>query len=291
MQLFEEFVNLMDDVWEIYLKLFKLESEGKINDIYFLSQIEELKQKMNLEDLTFNKVVMSSEYDMVKSVLLKDNNHMFKRFREYLSLYGYVDDEIEDEKKLDVETKKLYRACAKSIYLVYLSLMQEYIDTVDNMELRDRMLLLKYLSAFQNLGIGNVLMEYNFQISRVNYVDLYLKAELIKLKDADSFDTILDANMSIIKEMMIQLFSVTDDKYQDVNILVAVKNIEFMIMACLLLINDSDYEWVKDVIFGLVYELSNNENNKACDIIDNIIESRSVYKSRVRKISLRPLEG
>ena len=68
------------------------------------------------------------------------------------------------------------------------------------------------------------------------------------------------------------------------------KNIEFMISACLLLINDSYFEYMQDEIFLLMDELSNDNNTRAFDIIDRVLESRNNDKSRVMKLSLRPID-
>ena len=157
-------------------------------------------------------------------------------------------------------------------------------------ELRERMLSLKYYNAFTKLDIGKLLIEYDFQIPRENYVDLYFVADIVKMEDADGFDTILDAHLSVITEMIKQLFNIDDERYKDDNVVVVSKNIEFMIMACLALLSESDYEFIKDNIFELINELSNDTNNRASEAIENILDSRMSYRSRVRKISLRPID-
>lgn len=292
MMLMDDLMNLMDEINEIYLKLFRLELLGEINSSYFISLVGDLKKLMVHEETSFKKFIKSSEYEIVKEWLLNNNSNIAKRFREYVSLYECFDgmSEIEEVNKSTSEISKLYRACSRNIFLVYLSFVQEYIDTVKDNELREKMLSLKYYNAFKNLDIGNLLIEYSFSVPRVNYIDLYLTAEFIKMDDADSFDTILDANLSVITEMMKQLFEIDDIQYQDDNVLVAAKNIEFMIMACFALLSESDYEFIKDRIFDIMNENSNSNNSKASDIIDNILDSRAIYKGRVRKISLRPIE-
>ena len=62
------------------------------------------------------------------------------------------------------------------------------------------------------------MIEYDFQVPRYIYVDLYFVADIVKMEDANSFDTILDAHFSVVTEMIQQLFSVTDEQYKDNNV-------------------------------------------------------------------------
>ena len=65
---------------------------------------------------------------------------------------------------------------------------------------------------------------------------------------------------------------------------------EFMIRACLSIINDNEYEYVRDSIFLLMDEFSNDNNNIAFDIVDKIMDERNDGKCRVIKLSLKPIE-
>ena len=106
----------------------------------------------------------------------------------------------------------------------------------------------------------------------------------------DSYDIILDGNKDVIMGMLEQLFKVTDKAYNDYNVIAASKGIEFMIRACFAILSESEYETIKDDVFNKIYELSNDENNRALEIVDEILEGRIKDKVRVRKISLRPIE-
>ena len=113
---------------------------------------------------------------------------------------------------------------------------------------------------------------------------------MVNLKSMDAYDIILDGNKDVILEMVEQLFNIDDKAYNDQNVVAASKGIEFLIRACFAMHSDSEYERIKDFIFDKIDELSNSKNNRAYDIIDNIIENRRVDRARVRKISLRPIE-
>ena len=157
--------------------------------------------------------------------------------------------------------------------------------------MREKLLSLKYYDAFIRLDIGQILINNDFSISKTNYVDLYLVADMLRMSEDISYEVIADAHISVIKLMMIELFSVTDDKYEDYDVVVASKNIEFMIRACLSLVNDNAFDYMQDEIFLLMDELSNDNNTRAFDIIDRVLESRNSDKSRIMKLSLRPIDG
>ena len=84
----------------------------------------------------------------------------------------------------------------------------------------------------------------DFYISKTNYVDLYLVADMLRMKEDISYEMIADAHATALKEMIRELFSITDDKYNDYDVVVASKNIEFMIRACLSLINDDYFDYI-----------------------------------------------
>ena len=91
---------------------------------------------------------------------------------------------------MTINLNKLSSVCIKNIFLIYLSFFQEYVDSVENWELKDKLLNLKYYEAFTKLEIGNLLIEHKFHVSRENYVDLYLIADILKIGDMDSYDII-----------------------------------------------------------------------------------------------------
>ena len=72
--------------------------------------------------------------------------------------------------------------------------------------------------------------------------------------------------------------------------MVASKNMEFMIRACLSLINNNNFEYMKDEIYLLIDELSNDNNDMAFDIIDRVLETRKNDKCRIMMLSLRPID-
>lgn len=245
-----------------------------------------------IEDALFNKLVVSSEYQSIKDAVMDSKGSVFSRFRDYISRYESNCKEyyIDEEKKVKSDIKKLYDACSKNIYLVYLSYLQDYIDTTDNVFMREKLICLKYYDAFIRLDIGEILINNDFYIPKYNYVDLYLIADMLNFKENISYDIIADAYITVFKEMMVELFSITDDMYNNYDIVVASKNIEFMFRTCLSLINDSNFLYMQDEIFLLMDELSNDNNTRAFDIIDRVLESRNCDKSRVMKLSLRPID-
>lgn len=287
----EKLLNLMEEINNIYMSLYKLECLGDRENSYFFRLVNELKNKLVEEENLFNIFVNSSDYLIIKEFLSDENSPVFKRIKNYISKYeNKMKDYNKDDDKMMCEVRKLYNSCTKNIFLVYLSYLQEYIDTTNDKVMREKLLSLKYYDAFIRLDIGELLINNDFYIAKTNYVDLYLIVDMLCMKKEISYDMIDDANLEAIKEMIIQLFSITDDKYKDYDMVVASKNIEFMLRACLSLIGANNFEYMKDDIFLLMDELSNDNNGIAFDIIDRVLETRVSDKSRIMMLSLRPID-
>ena len=285
MKIFDNLLNIMDDINEIYIKMFKLESLRETDGNYFKTLISDLKTLLSLEQEEFEKFVNSYEYLVVKDWISKDGSTVAARLREYVSLSDGKNDKDDIGAK---KIKKLYETCLQDVFLIYLSFVQEYIDTMDDVASREKMISLKYYNCFKNLDMQNLLIQYNFCVPKENYVSSYLVADFVKVEDVDNSEILLDAKFSVLMDLIQQLFKVRDVQYNDPNVSVAAKNIEFMIMACFSMINEDDYECIRDNIFDTINSCSNTENDKASDIMDVILDSRNSYKSRVRKISLNP---
>ena len=291
MDIFNDLVNIMFEIDNIYLKLCRLELLGELNSNYFFELVGALKIALIKEEELFSQFVKTLEFGFVKEEIVNESGSIFSRFKDYIKLYDTVNMELDDmeQEELAAKLRKIYESCSKNIFLIYLSFLQEYIDTTDNVEMKERMLNLKYYNAFTKLIIGQILIENDFRVSKNNYVDLYLVADLTKIdSDVDSYDVILDGNINVINEMLKQLFSIDDKRYNDLNVIAASKGIEFMIRACFSLLSNNEYESIKDDIFVAIDELSNNKNNRAGEIVNSIIESRTVDRCRVRKVSLKP---
>ena len=293
MNIFIDLINLMEEINNVYLTLYKLECLGDRENSYFFNKVNELKKMLVIEEDLFNKLVSTSEYSSIKDAVMESKGPVFSRIKDYISRYEHYNEEIyvDEEKKFKSNIKKLYDACSRNIFLVYLSYLQEYIDTTNNVLMREKLLSLKYYDAFVRLEIGKILINNDFNISKSNYVDLYLVADMLRMKEDISYEMIADAHATALKEMIRELFSITDDKYNDYDVVVASKNIEFMIRACLSLINDDYFDYMQDEMLLLIDELSNDNNTKAFDIIDMVLESRNKDKSRIMKLSLRPIDG
>lgn len=292
MDIFKELLNVMEEINDIYIKLYKLELTGELNTSYFFELVSELKKLLVKEEDLFNQLVKSSDYEYIKEHIINEKGPTFSRINDYIKLYESVNMEVDnsEQKELTNKLRRIYGACSKNVFLVYLSIYQDYIDNILDLEIKERLLSLKYYNAFTKLIIGQLLIENDFKVARENYVDLYLVADMVNIEDMDSYDIILDGNKDVIMGMLEQLFKVTDKAYNDYNVIAASKGIEFMIRACFAILSESEYETIKDDVFNKIYELSNDENNRALEIVDEILEGRIKDKVRVRKISLRPIE-
>lgn len=288
-------LKVMEDINTIYLSLFSFEKFNDRENGYFFELVNDLKVFLIKEENIFNDLVDKLGLSYVKEVLVDEKGPISNRIKSCISRYEDKNtkdtDEFNDDEKMVCDVRMLYKTCTRNIFLVYLSYLQEYIDTTEDKVMREKLLNLKYYDAFIKLEIGEILINNDFYIGKTNYVDLYLVADLLRMKNNITYEMIADAHWSALKEMITQLFSIDDDKYSDYNIVVASKNVEFMIRACLSIINDKEFDYIQDEIFLLIDELSTDDNEMAFNIMDRVLEERNRDKCRVMKISLRPINN
>lgn len=292
MKIFSDLLALMEEIDGLYIKLYKLECLGEINSGYFFDVVTVLKNKIDRERQLFDEFVNCSDYSEIKEYLEDEKGPVFLRFKEYIKLYDElnIDADNEEERMLTLGFRTLYKSCYKNLFLLYFSLFQEYIETIDYPLLKERMLALKYYHAFTKLDLGEILIENDFHVARENYIDLYLVVDSVKIGEYDNYAILLESQLEVILDMLKQFLTISDEQYKDYNMIAASKGIEFLIRACLSMLSTKDYENIKDNIFMVIDELSNDKNTKVVDIVENILENRMLDKARVRKLSFRPLE-
>ena len=168
MDIFKELLNVMEEINDIYIKLYKLELMGELNTSYFFELVSELKKLLVKEEDLFNQLVKSSDYEYIKEHIINEKGPTFSRINDYIKLYESVNMEVDnsEQKELTNKLRRIYGACSKNVFLVYLSIYQDYIDNILDLEIKERLLSLKYYNAFTKLIIGQLLIENDFKVAR-----------------------------------------------------------------------------------------------------------------------------
>ena len=298
MENIQELLVLYYEINNIYKELYKLEVSFKRDSVEFLELVELLKERIEQENGLFNRFYNEFNYDYSYEVM-DDGTPVTKRLIDYMNFYEALDvpfyegDNIEDvmkEKIDDMKYAKLYKSCSRNVFLVYLSFLQESVDLAISSSLREKILSFKYYNAFINHDVEGCLIDSNFEVASVNYVNLYFCAETLGL-DINMCDSIiLDCYKDTVEVTINQLLSLSDMDYNDENNKAMSINNQSMLRAALSLMSKTDYEKNKVWIFGLINSLVSEKNHISLNIINSIINGMNKDKGRVRKISLRILE-
>lgn len=292
MDIFNDIIMLYYEMNNIYLELYKLELEGNKESEFFLQLVDILKAKIKEEERLFELFYDSDQYDMVCEYVSKEENPLFMRFLDRVKIYEAFNIDIDEEdmaeevaeKEKLMKVSRMYSACNRNIFLIYLSFFQERIDSVDPV-MREKLLSLKYYNSFTKIDMENSLIECNFDVAMENYVDLYLMSDMIKLERKLCAEIILDCCLSTIMNMVVILLSISDDDRNDYDKRALSINCQSLFRACMALLDDKEYRKVENTIYEKVKELRNKENSVSVDIIDWLIGKRRQDKTRVRKIS------
>ena len=297
MEYINKILELYYEINSIYKRLYELELNEKKDSIEFLELVNVLKERIEKEKELFDLFYNNLDENLSCSVL-DDGEPFAKRINDYMSFYEtlnipiYEDDseEIIIDKRYDMQYAKLYKSCSRNIFLVYLSFLQEYIDMDDFNSLRSNMLSFKYYNSFINHDVEECLMDSNFQVSKVNYVNLYFVAETLGIDINMCDKVILDCFKDTVEVTVNQILSINDSDYSDNNKKAISINNQSMLRAGLSLMSKSDYDKNKDWIFDLINNLTNDNNSMVVNIINSIVNNMNKDKGRVRKISLRPFK-
>lgn len=297
MEYINKILELYYEINSIYKRLYELELNGKKDSIEFLELVNVLKERIEKEKELFDLFYNNLDENLSCSVL-DDGEPFAKRINDYMSFYETLnipiyEDDSEDviiDKRYDMQCAKLYKSCSRNIFLVYLSFLQEYIDMDNFNSLRSNMLSFKYYNSFINHDVEECLMDSNFEVAKVNYVNLYFVAETLGIDINMCDKVILDCFKDTVEVTVNQILSINDSDYSDNNKKAISINNQSMLRAGLSLMSKSDYDKNKDWIFDLINNLTNDNNSMGVNIINSIINNMNKDKGRVRKISLRPFK-
>lgn len=282
----DELFNLYEEINRIYIRLSKMDIDGKNNSKDYLTLIEKLKEKTIYEKVLINKFYLNNKKEFENFAISSQDcvGDVYDRFNNYLDLYCKYDLCVDD---IDRKIEEVYNTCTRNIFLVYLSFLQENMEL--SLENKSKLLWYKYQKAFINHQIEKCLIDNNFNISKINYVDSYWVGDLSGLAQGIVDTVIRDCYNDMINLIVMELMLIEDSNYEKDYEKFRSINSQCMLKACLALINSGDYEEIKNNINSKMELFFNGKNTISLGIIMSILKERMEYRTRVRFISKRPL--
>ena len=280
----EDILMLYYEINNIYLELYRMELFNDKNSNMFLELINLLCEKINEEKESFSKLsdnINGKEYESLCRLDEVVDNPFTKRIVDYMRFYFDMDDS---------DYAKLYVACTRNVYLVYLSFLQECIDDMDMIDLRKGILSYKYYNSFicHDVEYSNIINK--FSIERDNYIDLYMIVRMLKLDNNEVDKIINECLFDTVTESIKKIMSISDKEYNDDRKKVISINTQCMLKAGVSMFSEKEYKLVNDKINLMINNLCNGNNHIAFNIVNMIINDRIKNKSRVKKISFNVID-
>ena len=293
----QKIVLLYQEINNIYMELYGLEYAGKKGEAEFIELVVLLNQLVMKERELFAELY--GELDGVSYMVIDDGSSFSRRMIDYINFYEaqnipIYEDDCEEEiidKVYDMKYAKLYQVCSKNVFLVYLSFLQECIDSETYISIRDKFLSYKYYNAFINHDVEECLIERDFEIERVNFISLYFIAESLGIDVKMCDNIILDCFKDTIEITVNQILAINDTDYNDDDKKAISINNQSMLRAALSLMNRKDYEENKEWLFKMINGLVTTNNNVSLNIINSIVDGIVYDRGRVRKISWRQIDN
>ena len=280
----EDILMLYYEINNVYLELYKMELSEDKNNVMFIELINLLIEKIDEERELFrelSKDINDKQYDALCRLAEVVDNPFTKRIVDYMRFYFDMDDS---------DYAKLYIACTRKVYLVYLSFLQECIDDRDMVDLRKGILSYKYYNSFicHDVEYSNIVNK--FSIERDNYIDLYMKVRMLKL-DKNEVDKIInECLLDTVSVSIKNIMSISDKDYDDSKKEIISINSQCMLKAGLSMFSEKEYNLIMDKLYSMINELSNDNNDISMDVVNKIINDRIKNKSRIKKLSFNIID-
>lgn len=304
MKIFDKILELYKEIDDIYKTMIVLEYEKKFNDDRYLSCINLLKEKIELERELFSQFLNNDRdgYELIVKLLeekmIELEDYVLSRLYDYMSVQISNNpkreiDSIEEQMQIESINRvdRLYREFSKNLYLVYLSFMGDYINSSLFSSVKQALLSFKYFGSLTNHDMEEILVYHNFNVGKINYIDMNFMATGLridsKLADEVSYIVYHDA----VRTSVIDLLSFNDSEYNDIYRKTNCISCGCMLRAGLLLLSENvdGYNNVLDEIYKIMNEIGNFYNGLSMDIIKSIIGCIDRDKKRVKKLSVRLL--
>lgn len=293
MDVLEQIYILYCRINNIYLKLYFLELSGKRDSVSYLELVWILRGQIDEEKVLFDK--LQEEYSDIYSYLCNLGGNFMPlgaRLCDYLRNYRYFNIDSDGDSLLsdNINYTKMYGICFKNMILLYLSFLQEIINSVAFESVKEKLLNIKYNNSFIYRDVEEILVDFNFDVLRTNYVNLNVFADTLDLENNMGNNIILNCCLNVIKMNIEQLLNISDMDYNNDNKVCLSLNNQCLLRAALSLISERDYYEMEKQIYDEINRCSNNSNKVSADIVNSILEGRKKDKCRVRRISMTPID-
>jgi len=300
MNVYDELKDLYREISSIHRTLYNLESSGNINTSLFKKKIEVLKLKLREEDKLLKELVQSVDYNEIRKEIFsyQGSDDFYSRIRDFLVSYEGTNIEIFDEDEEDLvqfkltsmSVYKIFLVSVKNIFRVYVFFLQLTIDKLLHKEIKDRLLRLKYYNCIVKHDIENAMLDLNFCVSDEVYTDLNMIIDLMQVDDSLSEKVVLESYITTINDTVEKLMTTDDKEYSSDDCMRAIDlHLQCMLKACFAIMNEHEYQIIIDGIVEKMKELINEENVGSLENIVDIINNRNEYRSKIRKLSMKPL--
>lgn len=303
MEKFNGIVSLYNEINKIYYELLTLESNGKVKSSVFSKLVDLLKEKLDEEKKLYASLIeyYKGNYDEMFALIVTCEypEHIEKRIKDYLSichifninpkesLNGQALTENEAMRRLD----QLYVSCSRNLYLVYLSFLEDFVNSSAFISIKDKLLSFKYYNSFVDHDMESQLINSNFNISKVNYVDLNAVATVLKIDSVSCNEVRWMVLSDAINTSVMELLSIKDSDYMDDFKKAKAMNVECMLRAALALFGDDKlgYDFEISSINHMISNGMEFDNGLSINIIKSIVGNKDKDRTRVRKIFIQPL--
>ena len=277
-----------------------MECNGYKGSDLFVKTLSSLNEKISLEERLFRQFVNSDEYEQVKGDIdiYCKKEEFFLRIRDQITLYDVccLKNESDDEETLEMKdiiekTGQIFDISSKNIFLLYAYFLDNTIDKLVVRSLKRKLLSIKYYNCMIKHNLENVLLNNNFNFAADIYSDLYLKIDLMRMDEEYTTKVILDSYMTSINSSIENLMANADSEYSTNEGMLAVSiNYQCLLKAVFALMSEYEYRILEDDIIVKIEELRNEDNDGMVENIMDIIDNRNEYRSKVKKLSLKPLK-
>ena len=327
----ERLLRINANIDKVYTKLYTLEIEDKKNTEEYTKQLEYLSIFIEEEEKLYNKPNTTStrllswakflfEHKRLNSFDVKENlmnqnydNKILSRVintilskitKNYYNLINLSNKELINimtmfgmniTKKLsndDISKRIIIKNNIENdIYLSFLSLLQEQIETPNQKLFKYKLITAKYNTIFINRNIESHLLTNNFTINTNTYISSDIVSDLLQI---DKQLNTLSKNIlgvTIANQEIYELLEISDIDYNDITKVTISILRQCMLNASLLFISDDMIEEIKNIINEFIqdieYETIHPNNTISNILINNCFNNIKRNKEKMKMLSLK----
>lgn len=303
MDIFKEIIILYEKIRDIYKKILNLELDGGLDnkEVDRLSSL--LQYNINKEKMLFNILIGSFNGDygkvleLIESEEVNLDDFVVRRMYDYMNIYdkssisAVCNVPVENKLIVDATNRldKLYDKYERDLYLIYFSLLGDYIDSGAFALDKNYILGFKYYDGSVNHDMEKLLLESRFSFSKINYIDENITSSGLGIGQSLNEEIRYMVCDDSVNAAVMKMLDLSDDEYNDGFAKASSISASCMIRAALILLHDDkeSYQMLINNMNKMIDESSCALNGLSVLIIKNIINNVSRDKHRVRKISVK----